>query len=263
MSYQGPKLDDQVFRSQWLVAMDRDGTIVPYAERPEEATVEPALLKLINDMAAQPGVHVAVVSARSVAQLRGDFGDSKVILAGNYGMEIRFPDGTDIIQKRATAAVPALKQVRDELAAIIEHGAILEDHGYTLCLHWHMVHADQLDVVHDAVAAAAARHGSLEFTRLPTSYEVAPTFAWNKGDAIGSIDEILPMSSGKRFHLFAGDSAADEPGFRWVNEHGGLSIKIGVTSDSEAQFQMQSPSDLHGYLRKLFATRASLLALHK
>lgn len=259
MSYQVPQLDAQVFRSQWLVAMDRDGTIVPYAERPEEATVEPALFALINDMAAQPGVHVAIVSARSVAQLRGDFGDSKVILAGNYGMEIRFPDGTDIIQEEATKAVPALKQVRDELAATIEHGAILEDHGYTLCLHWHMVHADQLDIIHEAVAAAATRHGNLEFTRLPTSYEVAPTFNWDKGDAIKSINDMLPKTNSNRFHLFAGDSAADEPGFRFVNRQGGLSIKVGVTSDSVAQYQMPSPTDLHAYLRELFARRANHL----
>jgi len=52
-----------------------------YAERPEEARVDASLHALINFMADQARIDTAVISARSVAQLQGDFDHSKVILA--------------------------------------------------------------------------------------------------------------------------------------------------------------------------------------
>ena len=100
------EIDAALLSSDWLIALDRDGTIVPYANRPEEATVDGKLRGLIADLCSGSGINVAIISARSTAQLRGDFDSLGAILAGNYGLEVLFPDGKELIQPQAVKAVP-------------------------------------------------------------------------------------------------------------------------------------------------------------
>jgi trehalose 6-phosphate phosphatase len=238
-----------------VIALDRDGTLVPYADRPEEAQVTPELREVLHKLAAEPGVYVAIVSARSVAQLRADFDSSKIILAGNYGVEVMLPDGRFLVQPQAVDAVPSLKAVRDDLFTRIDRrcGAILEDHGYSLCLHWHRVPLSQREQLHDAVRQVADLYPSVRFRTLPTSYEVLPDFAWDKGMALASIDSYLETDAS---FFFAGDSHADTPAFRWIDEHDGVSVRVGLPERLGAQFTVPEPAALHGLLAYLKTCRA-------
>ncbi|HLF93986.1 MAG TPA: trehalose-phosphatase, partial [Planctomycetota bacterium] len=46
------------------ILADLDGTLIPFASTPEEARVGPEVLSVLRDLAALPGVKVAVVSGR-------------------------------------------------------------------------------------------------------------------------------------------------------------------------------------------------------
>ena len=212
-----------------FIGLDRDGTIVPYADRPEDARVDPELSELLDCLSKKKGIKVGIISARSIAQLRGDFDAKKLFLAGNYGMEISSPQGDVFIQPFALDAVPALKEVRDQLAAHIkpETGAILEDHGYSLCLHWHLVPPDRLPRIEETVATLKKAFPGLMFSTLPTSYEVKPLTTWNKGEALNQIFKTYHQMLNDSFALYAGDSSADEPAFAWANARGGISLKVG------------------------------------
>jgi trehalose 6-phosphate phosphatase len=219
---QGKFKDRNIF-----VGLDRDGTIVPYAARPEAAKVDPELSALLNVLSEKPGICVGIISARSVAQLRGDFDVKKMFLAGNYGMEIACPRGEVHIQPFALEAVPSLKKVRDRLSKLVRMGGILEDHGYSLCLHWHQVAVENVEIVKQEVAAMKHEFSSLQFSALPTSFEVKPLVVWNKGEALDQIFGKHAKLLGNSYPLYAGDSAADEPAFAWVNGKGGISIRVG------------------------------------
>ncbi|HEY9777487.1 MAG TPA: trehalose-phosphatase [Planktothrix sp.] len=221
-----------------LLALDRDGTLIPIAERPEEAIADDEIRALLASLCQASRLTVAIVSARSKAQLMADFPGLDLIYAGNYGMEMDFPGRPQLTQKEAMQAVPRLKLVRDELASLTAPGigAILEDHGLSICLHWHSVPADSRALVHDRLTALIAEHKDLTFKSLSTSYEVLPAFEWDKGKALGQIAETLAT----KFSSFAffGDSAADEPAFKWVNDRQGVSVKIGsggVSTSSNLQ----------------------------
>ncbi len=241
------EIDKALAGGDWLLALDRDGTLVPYANRPEEATVGAQLRGLIADLCAGSGMHVAIVSARSTAQLRGDFDSLGAILAGNYGMEVLFPDGRELIQPPALNAVPKLKTVRDELSEKVDlkSGAILEDHGYTLCLHFQNVDRSRLDEIHAAVNEMAVQFSDLTFKRLPTSYEVLPNMHWDKGCGLSFIDSVLTGDQQTRRRFFAGDTAADTPGFVWTNSHGGISIQVGSGDSLGATHRLDTPEELH------------------
>ncbi|MDH7479628.1 MAG: trehalose-phosphatase, partial [Syntrophomonadaceae bacterium] len=57
---------DPSFRSRQrlLVMLDYDGTLVPFASRPEQAVPPPRLLKVLNRLLQQEEVALAVISGR-------------------------------------------------------------------------------------------------------------------------------------------------------------------------------------------------------
>jgi trehalose 6-phosphate phosphatase len=254
-------VDELLKHDELLIGMDRDGTLVPYANRPEEAVVTDALRRLVADLCARHGLVVAVLSARSAAQLRGDFDNASIVMAGNYGMEVVLPDGTECIQPYALSAVPMIKEVRDDLSELLdlENGLILEDHGYSLCLHWQNVPISRRDEVHRAISTTSDRFRDLKFRRLPTSYEVLPNIPWDKGFGMSFVDASTTRgvtTDAKRGLLFAGDTESDSPAFDYVNEHGGVSIRIGGDGDRlRAQHWLSDPSELHELLEYITQRR--------
>lgn len=210
-----------------FLAFDRDGTLVPYANRPEEAIVDDELRQLFIDLTNHKEIILAFVSARSIAQLQSDFRGATAVLAGNYGLEIAFPDGETVIQSAAAEAKEILETVRDELGELAKVQAIIEDHGYSVCVHWQTVKVDDRATVHSAILKLAGKHQQLRFHALPTSYEILPLIDWTKGDGLELIDQrIRATGSNVGFYAFFGDSAADEPGFAWVNGRNGISLKV-------------------------------------
>lgn len=252
-----------------LIGLDRDGTVVPYSERPEEAMVDAALYSLLRNLAEQPHTTICVISARSLAWLRSDFPDTKVVLAGNYGLEIEFPGGERLAHRESAALEPELSRVRDILAPLISspYNAILEDHGLSLCLHWHTVPVEQRKYVFSVVeriSTVAALHHLL-CRVMPTSWEFVPKVHWHKGDALQAIDARLrpthtdngseSKADAGRFYIFCGDTSGDEAAFRWVNDRDGISIKVGASDDTAARFVLPTPFELRAVLEQILESR--------
>ena len=240
-----------------LIAFDRDGTLVPYAETPEKALATPKVKRLLTDLAALDGVQVALISARSVAQLQGDTKSAPIILAGNYGLEILFPSGKRIIEPRAAAAVPALKQLRDALfsSLVMCRGIILEDHGYSLCLHWHLVSLADRELLHEQVKTVSSDFSAVEVVERPTSYEFLPAFKWSKSDALDLINsnlEVVPVE-----YFYAGDTEADISAFEWVNQHKGITIRVGEDDNLCAQFRVPTPDALYDVVEYVIRRRVN------
>lgn len=250
-------LDEFSESSRCLIALDRDGTIVPYSASPEQARATIELRQLLSRVAMLPGLCLAIISARSVAQLRSDVDGDRIILAGNYGVEIMLQDGRMIVEPQAIAAVPSLKELRDNLFVAVGkyRGLILEDHGYSLCLHWHLVSASEIDNVHEAVRQIADQYPQLQAVARATSYEFLPGFRWNKGYALSLIESFLPES--ETSFLFAGDTDADTPAFDWINQRHGLSIRVGECDNLGAQFRVSTPAQLHALLSYFVDRRLS------
>jgi trehalose 6-phosphate phosphatase len=229
-----------------FIAFDRDGTLVPYADRPEEAILNPTVHESLRALAIAPRVIAGIVSARSIALLRGEFDYHRLFLAGNYGLEIALPGENPTVNDMAASSTRSLKDARDKLASLArpEINAILEDHGYSLCVHWHTVAVEAREAVHQHVAAVSKQFPELKLRALPTSYEFLPDVSWDKGRALAAINELVPQD-GERAYVFVGDSPPDEPAFAWVNAQGGVSVRIGSAGGNTcSKFQLADTTDV-------------------
>jgi trehalose-6-phosphatase len=71
-----------------LLALDYEGSLVPRVSPPVEARPTPALLLLLSQLAQAPGVEVAVVSDRPLAELRALLPVPGLVYLGTHELEI-------------------------------------------------------------------------------------------------------------------------------------------------------------------------------
>src|SRR5258708_31153418 len=67
------------------ILTDLDGTLLPFARTPEEAVPTPELRQLVADLAAQPGVTLAIVSGRKRETLEEFFPAPGPLLVAEHG----------------------------------------------------------------------------------------------------------------------------------------------------------------------------------
>lgn len=254
-----PQSIEALCRRELFIGLDRDGTLVPIHAHPTEAIVPKHVQSLVLKCASLPGVYLCIVSARSITQLRNDFGTKGITLAGNYGLEIDLAGGEKFVHPVAEKARRLLLSTKKELTARLAEKipVLIEDHGLSLCVHWHLVPALDQQFVHKVVASLQDKFSELHFRLLPTSYEVMPVDNWNKADALNVISAHLPELR-NRFSIFVGDSQGDEPAFSWVNQLQGLSIRVGPALDSCAKLRLSTPWQVVDFLTQLQALRLGL-----
>ena len=119
-----------------VLLLDFDGTLAPIVERPEMAGMPDATRRALERLMAMPGVEVAVVSGRGLADVRDRAAIPGIAYAGNHGMEIHGP-GVERIHPEAEAARPLLEEARRRVESAIGGvpGAWVEDKQLTLSVH--------------------------------------------------------------------------------------------------------------------------------
>ena len=248
------RIQDDFAGSERLLLFDRDGTLVPFVDEPSMAVVDAGLKTLMTRLSMKPNTRTGVISARGLAQLFADFGREHLLLAGNYGLEICYPDGYCEVQPGALQAESEVLSLYTTLQKKFEQtpGFILENHGLSLCLHTDSINEDKCQDVYELMSRLQRNYSGLKVRPLATSYEVLPQMVWDKSYALSCIQKHLFGENYDRLYLFAGDSEYDEPGFNWVNRHGGISIRIGPAGvPTAAHFVLGSPHLLHEFIRKL------------
>jgi trehalose-phosphatase len=241
-----------------FLILDCDGTLVPICETLEEAVLHPSQLNLLNDVGRHLVGRVAIVSARGLSRLTHEFDPQVFTLAGNYGLEISYPSGQKFVHPKAVHARLLMIELAAEMAQLILNlpSLILDNHGYSLCLHFHRLPDDRLSDLHTFIHQLELGYSTLEFRRLNTSYEVVPSVNWDKSSALDHIATHLSLEVEDPLYIAFGDSEMDEPMFSWVNRRQGLSFSVGCRDSTAALGLMESPDDVFKFLD-------NLLVLHR
>ena len=232
-----------------VLLLDFDGTLAPLEASPHQARLPEETKNLIRRLRARPGVSVAIISGRSVNDIRSRVGLRSVCYAGNHGLEIEGP-GISFRHPRAAALKPEMRRLAWMLRADCRSldGVIVENKGMTLSLHYRRLPPGQLKKLRALVRGfrRKTRHLPFKWRTGHKVWELIPEAGWDKGRAALH----LLRHFGHPFPIVLGDDRTDEDMFRALRRKG-ISIRIGCPRSSQAQYCLSSQRDTGRFLRRL------------
>jgi trehalose 6-phosphate phosphatase len=252
-----PDLERRLGGDRILVASDFDGTLAPLAPTPDEAAILPASRAALEHLSRLPGVTVAVISSRSLEDVADKVGLPALTYAGNHGVEMRGPDmplfrlPTDDVRWDLNTAVTLLHSFLDGIA-----GALVEDKGSSISVHYRQVAPADFDAVAAAVTEAAALSPQIQLKHGKMVWELRPDLGWNKGSAIIRLMAHFKIGAGAVFYL--GDDETDDDAFHVIPR--GATFLVGDRDAPEAAFRCHSPEDVAALLTWIADQRESLPA---
>jgi len=231
-----------------LLAFDFDGTLAPIVARPNDAR----LSKGVSERLATLGAHlpVAIVTGRSVDDVRGRLGFEPRYIVGNHGAEDAGERGA--VPESSGALSRLRARLHERHSALADAGVSVEDKGQSLALHYRLSRTREraLQLITEMLADRdeAVRVFGGKFV-----VNVVPRLAPDKADAV----RALVQRSGASCAIFAGDDLNDEPVFASAPSWW-LTIRVGRDNPgSKAMYFLDSP----GEMAMLLGRMVSLLAV--
>ncbi len=234
-----------------LLALDFDGTLAPFVDKPRSARALPQAKAALDRLERMPGTWVAYVSGRPLSSLEVvTEADADALLIGSHGVELRFGrDGDSLdLTDDETATLARLGEL---LGAIVDAtpGTRLEVKPVGFGVHTRNLDPDVAARTNTAAYDAASSVGGELTVRDGKDILEFSVRGANKGDGIERLREHV----GATTVLFAGDDVTDEDGFR-VLRRGDVGIKVGE-GETAAQFRVADPETIATVLAMLAEAR--------
>jgi trehalose 6-phosphate synthase/phosphatase len=200
--------------------LDYDGTLVPYANRPQDAVPPAGLPALLATLAADPATLITVVSGRSRRDLESWFGDVKGLwLAAEHGAILRSPETLQWEMYRPDYT----NDWKEPVFPVLEHfvdrtpGSLIEEKEFSLVWHYRMADPEFGEWLANELVSNLEQmlaDTELRAFRGQKIVEVKPGWA-NKGEVLARLTESVPKAE---FCLAAGDDRTDEDLFARLPE---------------------------------------------
>ncbi|OUS32569.1 trehalose-phosphatase [Gammaproteobacteria bacterium 45_16_T64] len=217
---------------------DFDGTLVDFAKTPDEVIVSEDLLSDVSTLCSN--TEFILVTGRSIASVRRNLHIPTLRVSGCHGVE--HSDGT--VEKNAVAFRSRLLTVQYALEnALSEYtGVWIEKKPYSFAIHYREA-PDCAGEISRVVDASLRGYEGILFVCEGTLVIEICISGCDKG---GAIDYWLTKhDTSTVVPFYVGDDVTDEYGFRAVNKRGGVSIRIGRSDDSCADYYFD---DIQHYL---------------
>ena len=235
-------LRDLTGRHPVLLALDFDGVLAPIVPVPSDARPLPGVDRALAALAGLPGVRVALVSGRALADLRrvADPPDG-VLMVGSHGGEIS-TDGAEPLGEEQARLLDRLTEDLVEISAA-HPGTSVERKPAGAVLHTRRAEPGQADRAGRAALRGPARLPGVHATPGKQVVELS-VLDVGKGVALRRLREL----TGAESVLFAGDDTTDEAAFAVLDDDAGdVTIKVGP-GPTVARHRLADPSQVRGML---------------
>jgi trehalose 6-phosphate synthase/phosphatase len=233
-----------------LLLLDYDGTLVPYAGRPREAIPPAHVLSLLNGLAAEPGVTLALVSGRSRSDLENWFGRiDKLWLIAEHGAAVRPPNQAWELVRGGPPA-----DWKAKVLPLLEHyldrtpGSLIEEKEFALVWHHRLADPEFGEwLANELVATLDEMLADSELQAIRGNKTVEVRLVWaNKGSVV---DRLEAEHRDATFRLAMGDDRTDEDLFERLRDRA-WTVRVGE-GPSTARYSVRTPAEVCSFLGRL------------
>lgn len=226
-----------------LYAFDFDGTLAKIVPNPYAARLGRSVRSWLEALAKR--APTAVISGRSLEDLRFRIGTTVPYLIGNHGSEGCHVVQEDLQQVRETCQ-GWLQLIADRFQVeLAQSGVLVETKSYSFSFHYRTV-----DQRHEARALISRIVEELSpsprIVLGKSVVNVMPPSAWHKGTALLECMRRLGCATA----LYVGDDETDEDVFG-LGDHRILTVRIGKKNTSSARFFLKRQTEITQMLRLL------------
>lgn len=219
-------LSPYLTRPRLALFLDYDGTLTPLQQHPAEAVLSDSMRAVLERCAERGDTDVAIISGRSLADIRALVSSDDLAYAGNHGLEIEGPGLREFVHEDFeyySNRTPRLAKALEEVGV---EGAWTEEKGPTLTFHYRSVpaaHGPRLAERARTIITAAG----FQPRDAHAAVEARPPIGWDKGRAVLHIlrERYGPAWSDSVRVVYVGDDQTDEDAFRFL---AGLSLTFRV-----------------------------------
>ena len=229
-----PDISQQIAGRRIALFLDLDGVFAPSEARPELIEVPRATSELLEALARV--CPVTVVSRLGLEDLRDKVQVRSLYYAADQGFQILGPVRSRLELEVGGEYRSQLEQAAAALRRALRmvEGAVVEEKGLSLSVHYHLVPESRHATVLRAVADVTESFPALRVTEGRLVYELHPPSGWNRGKALVWIMEQLGLgrhcetsrdhagatSPAEGFPIAIGDDLADEDMFAAIEGWG-------------------------------------------
>jgi trehalose 6-phosphate synthase/phosphatase len=197
--------------------LDYDGTLSGLVPDPGRAVMDPAMRKALLRCVERPDTDVAVVSGRSLADVRRLVDVPDLTYAGNHGLEISGGGIPDFVHEDLVHYAGRTDTLSEQLSEVTVDGAWTEAKGPTLTYHYRAVPPGRRNALVDRARALITQAG-FQAREAHSALEARPPIGWDKGRAVLAILRArYGLSWSERVRvIYVGDDHTDEDAFRFL-----------------------------------------------
>ena len=242
---------------QVLIALDFDGCLAPFVLDPADARPLPEAAEALRTLAALPGVHLALVSGRPLADLHRLAGPPPgTALVGSHGAEHGEVDRAGELHLTPVDLTPDQADVLARVTFAVERlasrhpGVWIEHKPAAAVVHTRALPPEQAEPVLADAMAGPGRWPGVHAIHGNQVVELAVVDA-TKGESLQALRAPLAGVPA----LYAGDDVTDETALEVLGE-GDLGVKVG-TAASVAAHRVPDEAGVAAMLTRLAMWRAS------
>jgi trehalose-phosphatase len=235
--------------------LDYDGTLAPIADTPRKAVMPGRVKKLLRRLSEIPNCKIAIVSGRRVSDLEKRIRLKNIVYVGNHGFEIKGPKikFKSYLSTRYRRSLEEIKaKLQKQLSTI--KGAIVEDKGFSLGVHYRLVAKGNIPAVKNIFYAATIIHETRNTILVKTgkmALEIRPPISWDKGRVVLWLLNKRSFAMGNRkiktLPIYIGDDTTDEDAFESLKDKG-LTIFVGKPKKTKARFYLKDTEEVVRFL---------------
>ncbi|MGB2630345.1 MAG: trehalose-phosphatase [Candidatus Omnitrophota bacterium] len=240
--------------------LDFDGTLTRIRKRPGAVRLGREVKGILKDIAKE-NVPLAIISGRSLEEIKRLVGVKGIIYAGNHGLEVEGPKHEFVVPEasRAKKTVAKIgKQLKQELSSF--RGVLIEDKGLTLSVHFRMAKKEKLGQIEQAYKRMISPYisaGKIVVTSGKKVWEVRPPVRWDKGKAASLLLKKRRQKSEKRIvSFYIGDDRTDEDAFRLLRKKA-YTVKVGRKEGERtlAGYYLENTQEVKKFLKIFLALK--------